>query len=195
MMVMLILCTLFGATAHVPGRIKAYLVAVCAAAPVLWLGVHWFGETSFAYALEYSVATSVILLTVLAVALRERMTLLTCVIGLGVAAIMVLLTYRDLPRPVPFYDWFYLAESSVLGGCGASLLFQTYQLPRRDIYAAIGLLWLAQAAFRAEFALNAKESLWLWLNDRVPVVLVCLAFVWVGARARLIRWEFDSAIG
>lgn len=195
MMVMLILCTLFGATAHVPGRIKAYLVAVCAAAPILWLGVHWFGETSFAYALEYYAVTCVTLATAVLITASSRMTYLTAFIGACVSVLLVLMTYPHLARPMKSWEWFYLAESAIAGGCGASLMFQTWQMPRRDIYAAIGLLWLAQAAFRAEFALNAKESLWLWLNDRVPVVLVCLAFVWIGARSRLIRWEFDSAIG
>lgn len=192
MMLALVLSTLFGATAHVPVRIKSYLVAVCAAAPLLWLGAHWFGEKSPEYAFEYYAVTSVILFTILAVAVGSRMTVLTAVIGTCVAILMVLLTYDHLPTPTPFYDWFYLAESSVLGGCGASLLFQTYQLPRRDIYAAIGLLWLSQAAFRASFALNQPEAIWLKRNEWVPAGLVCAAFLWIGFRARLIRWKFEA---
>lgn len=188
MMLAAILCTLFGATAQVPGRIKAYLVAVCAAAPVLWIGDWLLGETSFGYALEYAAVTMIILLTILAITFSEKMTVLTAVIGSCIAILMILLTYGQMPRPVPFYDWFYLAEGAILGGCGASLLFQSWQLPRKDIYAALALLWLLQAAFRLEFALNAKETAWLWLNQHVPQLLVCAAFLWIGTRARVVKW-------
>lgn len=192
MMVALILCTLFGATARVPARVQAYLVAVCAAAPLLWLGAYWFGETSMVYAIEYYAVTCVTLTTAVVIAVRSRMTWLTMCIGLLTSILLILMTYPHLAHPIKSWGWFYIAESAIAGGCGASLIFQTYQLPRRDIYAVIAWLWLAQAAFRAEFDMHAVEATWLKLNEWVPVALVCLALLWIGVRARVIRWEFDS---
>lgn len=187
MMVALILSTLFGATAQVPVRIKAYLVAVCAAAPILWLGAHWFGESSLAYGIEYSAVTCVTVFAALCLVVHARLTILTAVIGIGTGLLIAIFAYKGLPHPMPFYDVIYLCETPLVGACGAALLFQSAEMPRKDIYVSVAFLWLLQSLFRATFALHSDSQEWILLNERIPALLVCAAFVWVGCRARLNR--------
>jgi hypothetical protein len=143
-----------------------------------------FPDTSWQYALVFSIFTVPILWCVVRLTLEaleaHKARWLALATGILAAYALGWLAYRGLAKPMAYYDWIALAEGAVVSFAGVSSGLALPYVARKRVLGVLATLWLAQSVWQFGFPLHIHSEAWLRLNWYIPSTLCVVAFLAIG---------------
>jgi hypothetical protein len=168
---------IFALTARIPRDVFRYFLAQFFATIILESGMIFLGTKSPVYAGIYIFFTLLIIASMFGIVADK---LKNWMISWAVGVLVAWICFVALPRPLRYYNWISIGEGMTLTTCGCILVYNA----RKGLYLALGVLWLALAAFRLTYALELNNPSWKHLNSWLPAAACILCFTLIGLTRR-----------
>lgn len=176
--------------------LTAYFCAQLAYVPATRYYAWVYGDSSSVYAIIYSLFTAIILLAALNLALRpvfERAHPWRAIAAAGVLSVTLARSaYLGLDHQPQYYDYIGIGEGVTLAFAGILMGGVSYWTEKPLLFLCLGLLWLAQCAFRVGFYMHLTEIAWLEANWYVPAWIGIVGFTTIGFLAGLSRADLRA---